>query len=38
MGYGAFLKTFTNGVNPLIDELRADVTALATVSAKLLNA
>jgi hypothetical protein len=28
MGYGAFLTTFTNGVNPLIDELRADVTAL----------
>ena len=28
MGYGAFLKTFSTGVNPLIDALRADVMSL----------
>jgi hypothetical protein len=28
MGYGAFLKTFTTGANPLIDALRADVMSL----------
>jgi hypothetical protein len=28
MGYGAFLKTFTTGINPLIDALRVDVTSL----------
>ncbi|HWX35120.1 MAG TPA: hypothetical protein VNZ53_47830 [Steroidobacteraceae bacterium] len=28
MGYGAFLKTFNQGVNPLIDVLRADVMSL----------
>lgn len=28
MGYGAFLKTFNKGVNPLIDALRADVLSL----------
>ena len=25
MGYGAFLKTFNKGVNPLVDALRGDV-------------
>ena len=28
MGYGAFLTTFKDGANPLIDDLRADVTSL----------
>jgi hypothetical protein len=28
IGYGAFLKTFTPGTNPLIDALRADVASL----------
>jgi hypothetical protein len=28
MGYGAFLKTFNDGTNPLIDALRADVLSL----------
>jgi hypothetical protein len=28
-GYGAFLKTFEKGVNPLIDALRADVILLS---------
>jgi len=30
MGYGSFLKTFTAGVNPLIDVLRSDVVSLKT--------
>lgn len=28
MGYGAFLKTFNNGTNPLVDALREDVASL----------
>lgn len=29
MGYGAFLKSFNKGENPLVDALRADVTSLS---------
>ncbi len=29
MGYGAFLRVFAEGVNPLIDSIRADVAALS---------
>jgi len=28
MGYGAFLKTFNNGINPLVDAIREDVSSL----------
>lgn len=41
MGYGEFLKSFGEGVNPLIDSLRADVVSsssnLAAVTERLLN-
>jgi hypothetical protein len=32
MGYGAFLTTFTEGKNPLIDAIKADILSLETVS------
>lgn len=30
MGYGAFLKTFNNGINPLVDAVRGDVSSLGS--------